>query len=208
MPKTPMPPNGGPRKQSYPSRVLAVMADLAVGTEDGAVAIADIALAFDYITDAEKKPLRRVMSDLKAAGRVVHVGTGLYRLAQAGPADGKEDRMWRAVRLHHKRGKAVSADDLVRLASVSRTYAKEFLQALVRQKLVRQVHCGNAPDGGQIVKYRLANDPGPETPKNEAKAERLREMRRRAREAKAAIDAAMATLERAREALEEEGGAQ
>jgi predicted transcriptional regulator of viral defense system len=187
--------------ESFCGRVLAAFAGLAPAHPAG-VPIREVGYAVDIDAGAAAaRRLRKTICDLKARGRLRHVGPGLYLpavpAAAGGRPDGDDDgraRMWRALRLAHKRGNGVHIDDLARLADVGPTYAKEFLNTLCRRGIVARI--------GRTLPavYRMVQDPV-EMPELNETAKRLRRMRRQ--RALAEIDAARAALERAAGILEE-----
>ncbi|MFA5712497.1 hypothetical protein, partial [Mycolicibacterium sp.] len=163
------------------------------------VPVREVGYAVDI--DAGQKPARRlyrVVADLKRSGRLRHVGVGLYLPAGRAATGGRPDedgraRMWRALRLRHKRGQGVQIADLARLAGVGPAYAKEFLATLCRRGIVSRI-------GRRLpATYRLAQDPV-EMPAMAENAEKLRRLRRH--RALVEINEARAALERAVEHLE------
>jgi hypothetical protein len=192
--------DGKRQEESFRGRVSAAFAALAPRFPDG-VPVREVGYAVDI--DAGQKPARRlyrVVADLKRNGRLRHVGAGLYlpagMAATGDRGDGDEDgraRMWRALRLRHKRGQGVQIAELARLAGVGPAYAKEFLATLGRRGIVSRI-------GRRLpATYRLAQDPV-EMPAMAENAERLRRLRRH--RALAEINEARAALERAAEHLE------
>jgi aryl-alcohol dehydrogenase-like predicted oxidoreductase len=128
------------------------------------------------------RPLRgRIWSalrDLVRAGRVRRVGRAEYACAapRGQAAAPGRDRMWRVLRAR----RVVRPEDLAELAEVSEAYAREFLGALRRQKVVAPLGDG---------RWRLTDDPVV-MPEDHARAERLREWRRRLLGIAAAVDRA------------------
>lgn len=190
---------GKPMGKSFCGRVLAAFASLAPAHPAG-VPIREVGYAVDIDAGAAAaRRLRKTICDLKARGKLRHVGVGRYLPAVApdplalknNMEDGRA-RMWRALRLAHKRGNGVRIEEMARLAAVGPTYAKEFLRTLCRRGIVARV--------GRTLPavYRMVQDPV-EMPELDETAKRLRRMRRQ--RALAEIDAARAALERAAKAL-------
>lgn len=119
------------------------------------------------LKDYEAKQLvqKRQVYALVKSGELVRVAPGRYRY-QGKPAKQPtiQERMWFVLR---KRG-TVTAEYLAQMADTSPEYALEFLHHLRACSLVKKT-------GG--AEFSLINDPGPELPKNEAKAAYLRQRR-------------------------------
>lgn len=193
----------GPRSESVAAQVLRTFQ--ALSRDGGPVRVADAAVALDMVSDKDKRPLYRAISDLKRSGKLAHTGPGAYRPTEkATPVEIAQERMWRAVRLYRKQGKAIAPADLVRLASVSNTYAREFLRLLESRRIVERT-TAYQKNGGRADTFRMIVDPV-EMPEMAENAERLREMRAQRRdEALAALTAAELAIQMARRAVESDG---
>jgi len=131
---------------------------------------------------ADRTRVRSVVADLCKAGELVRVGEGIYRLVLK-PA-GKpqiQEVMWRVLRAR----RTVALADMEELAGASPAYATEWLQMLVRRKIVRHLKNGN---------WQMVTDPGPTMPLNDEKAERLRNLRAKKKEALDAMDRAFMAI--------------
>ena len=140
---------------------------------------------------ADRTRVRSVVADLCKAGELVRVGEGIYRLVPK-PA-GKpqiQEVMWRVLRAR----RTVTLADMEELAGASPAYATEWLQMLGRRKIVRHLKNG---------KWQMVTDPGPTMPLNDEKAERLRNLRAKKKEALDAMDRAFMAIAEARMAMSE-----
>lgn len=159
-------------KETFAGNVRAVA--LEIGAGGGEFTIADLAAdrRIDLVSDAEKRPLYRAIKDFMKAGEVERLRPGVYRLAGKRPGAPDLQRvMWNVLRSRRQTGNAVTAEDLMELSGASRSYALEWLQGLARRGVVRRV---SKP--GQPGVWQMVSDPV-EMPRNEEKAERLREFR-------------------------------
>ena len=137
-----------------------------------------------------RREMRKVDEAVKAlvkSGDLESQGNGVYRWTGQPIKPSKQEVMWRYLRAR----RAATAEELQEVAEAAPDYVREWLRLLVKQKLVRRE--------GEI--YRLVQDPGPEPPRNEGKAERLRRLREQKKAALAKIDAAWAALAEARMAV-------
>lgn len=105
------------------------------------------------------------LKDLMASGEVIRVNVGVYRWLNRKEPVQVRQKMWTILRAR----RVVSIDDLMELADASQDYAKQWLGMLVAHEIVIRQDDG---------RYRLVNDTV-EQPANEAKAEKLRQIRRR-----------------------------
>ncbi|MDX9785476.1 MAG: hypothetical protein RBT11_01775 [Desulfobacterales bacterium] len=173
----------------FADKVRKMMEEMGRGGRE--LTVADIALALDLISDADKGPLYRVLCDFRKTGEVERIGSGVYRYAGKGRSAPPEKRlvMWRLLRAR----RVVSIEDLQELAGASLLYAQEWLLMLTRRNIVRMMDNG---------KYMMISDPVV-MPANEDKAEYLR----RHRMALKALDEAAQAIDAARTALsdDEEG---
>ncbi len=158
--------------------------------------ICDLSMIQTY---ADKRKVRQVMGDLVKAGEFERMGEGIYRLLQK--PSGKSARktadkpqiqevMWRVLRAR----RTVTLADMEELAGAAPTYATEWLQMLARRKIVRHLKNGS---------WQMIKDPGPSMPLNDEKAERLRKLRAKKKEALDAMDRAFMAIAEARMAMAE-----
>lgn len=154
----------------------------------------DVALHMDLVFNSDKKPLYATLRDFRKRGDVVVVRKGVYRYVRRGkvwPAV-IQGKMWRILRAR----RTVTVDDMMALAGASKGYAKEFLNLLVRQQIVRRI---DRPDN-QPTKYQMIADPV-KMPINTEKAARLRAIRAAKKSAEKAIDQAAQSMIGATKAL-------
>ena len=137
----------------------------------------------------DRRTLANRLRDMVSRGELERIGRGAYRLAPKTGAPQLREVMWRLLRAR----RSVTVDDLVELSGASRAYAHEFLQALVRQGVVKK------PDH---TTFQLAADPVA-LPENTAKTEKLRRAREAKKTALASLDAAFAAIAEARMAVAE-----
>lgn len=158
--------------------------------------VSDLADGVGVQSYADKKRLSTVIRDALRKGEIERVARGTYRSIarkEPAPATGR-DRMWRILRMRRR----VTADDLVELAGVARSYALEYMRALVKAEVVR---ASGGPGAPRI--YELAQDPV-KPPATDDNARKLRELRARRKSAMEALMRAMEALADARIALGEE----
>lgn len=167
-----------------------------LGADGREVANKELAVALDLVSDAEKRPMYRVMADFRKQKEIIRVGVGVHvYVGKAG--DELRQKLWRVFR----RLRSVTADDLVELTGASETYAKEFLRMLVKREIARRI---DDPKRRKKSKYQMIADPV-KMPEDEEKARYLRKLRRRKnREALAALTAAELAIRKARECLVDE----
>jgi len=126
---------------------------------------ADIADALCVQTFRERKRVKNMFRDFVLRGEMERVTPGRYRYkGQAAPRT-KMDIIWHLVRSHRR----FTAAELERLSGAKRETVREYLRCL--QAL------------GYLSKrskeaWALVNDPGPETPANSAKCEKLKRIRK------------------------------
>lgn len=122
-------------------------------------------------THQDKKRGWSALRDLYRAGELERVGRGEYRSrARSDAAPKKQTVMWRFLKMR----RVVTVDDLVVAGEASQAYAREWLRGLVRKEIVKK-----REDGAYVLIQDL---PAPEPPRDDAKAEALRELRRRRRQ--------------------------
>lgn len=143
---------------------------------------AELAEALDLVSDKDKRPLYNSLRDLQRTGEVEKVRPGVWRyLGRPDPME-KQRVMWRLVRSFRQSGRAITISDLIELAGVSKNFAEEFLNSLVRRELARRIGPRNLPGSFVLIKDPVA------FPFNEAKAEKLHQIRERGKAAMAALD--------------------
>jgi hypothetical protein len=156
-------------KETFAGKVRAAIRELGAGGRE--FSVHELALEkLDLLTDAEKRPVRAALSDMVKAGEIERVRPGVYRTVKRTKAKPElQQVMWDILRYR----KTVTVDDLVELAGASAAYAAEWLGNLSRWGVVRST--------GKPGTWQMISDPV-EMPKNDRKAERLRELRLRKRE--------------------------
>ena len=139
----------------------------------------------------ERRQVRLVVADLCKSGEIERVDEGVYRLLQKPPGKPQiQEVMWRVLRAR----RSVTLADMEELAGAAPTYASEWLQMLARRKIVRHLKNGS---------WQMVKDPGPTMPLNDEKAERLRNLRAKKKEALDAMDRAFMAIAEARMAMAE-----
>lgn len=156
------------------------------------VANEEVALALDLFGKGRGR-LTSAQRDLLKSGEISRVSEGVYVWANRSSPTQIREAMWRVIRAR----RAVSVADLMELTGASENYALEYLRMLVRREAVKKI------SKAEGVIYRLVVDAGTEAPKDESKAERLRRIRERKKEALAALDEAWLAINRARMAITE-----
>jgi hypothetical protein len=153
----------------------------------------------DRLGIQSRPEMRRVDTAIKAlvkAGDLEAQGGGLYRWTGQALKPSKQEVMWRYLRAR----RAVTAEELQEVAEATPGYVMEWLKLLVTQKLVRREgDPSKRPQPGD--KYRLVQDPGPEPPRNESKAQYLKRRREQQKQALAKLDTAFAAVAEARLAV-------
>ena len=164
-----------------------------LGRDCGGFTIEQISNQAKIQTYAEEKKMRQVIADLVKAGEFEGMGKGTYRLLQPPPGKPQiQEVMWRVLRAR----RIVTVADMEELAGASPVYAKEWLLMLARRKIVRHLKNAN---------WQMVTDPGPTMPLNDEKAERLRNLRAKKKEALDAMDRAFMAIAEARMAMSEMG---
>ena len=159
----------------------------------------EIALRLDFITRKEKQKMYSTLRDFIKRGEIERVRPGVVRYLwnkkrEVHPAV-KTRCMNRFIRANRR--ESISADDLVANCGATMRTAKEHLQLLVRNEIMRRIDM----PGNQLAKYRMVNDPGPNMIKNEERAARLRRIRAVKKRALEELDSAADAIARARIAL-------
>jgi len=154
----------------------------------------ELADALDLVSDACKRPMYRVLADLRKQKEVRRVRPGVHVYIGKTTGDELRQKLWRVFR----RLRTVTVDDLVELTGASEAYAKEFLRTLVKRGVARRI---DDPRRQEKSKYQMVEDPV-KMPENEEKARRLRELRRRKKgEALEALQSAEMAIKKARDCL-------
>lgn len=154
--------------ESFAKSVLDMTLALAA-KGDGEASCGDVSSALFIKTRLEHKRLLNTFCDLYRTGKLRRIRQGVY-----GPVDqqnaqpDKREVMWRLLKMRRR----LTVDDLVELAGVSRNYAREWLQILVKREVVRKIQ-----DPGKSGLWVLINDSA-EMPVDDSKAERLRTIRK------------------------------
>ena len=126
----------------------------------------------------ERKRVFNTVFELVKTKEIQRVSRGVYTYAgKPGKKISKERIMWNYCRMRMKCGASVTIEELQAAANASADYVREWLRFLVRDGFIKD-H-GNG-------KFQLLKDPV-EMPVNEAKAERLRNLRGSKREEVIAI---------------------
>ena len=155
------------------------------------VSAARIAEYLDVKDDSQRKnAMYCTLTDLRDRGEIFNVSRGVYQFKHINKKPFVRTVMWRILRSRKK----VNAEDLMELAGASENYAKEWLRVLETRKIVKKMKGGS---------YRLVNDVVNE-PVSSKRAERLRNWRKKKKEAMAALDRAVMAIDDAKKILEED----
>lgn len=154
----------------------------------GGISAKDLAM-LNEIDTVVTRPVHTAAADLIRAGEVERIGRGVYRWAGKKRDKKPEIRqvMWSVLRAR----RTASVEDMQELAGASEQYAREFLNALVRQGVCRRI---------KNKQWHLVADPI-ELPDDKAKAEKLRRIREKKAVAVSALDRAFKEIATARMAL-------
>lgn len=153
----------------------------------------DLADAVDLRSYVGKRKISTVLRDAVRRGELERVGPGRYRACRIQQKPLGKDRMWSILRMRRR----ATVDDLAELAGVGRSYAKEYLSALVRADVVR-----TSEGLGRRTVYEVVQADQVSTPASDTAA-KLRDLRARHKRAAEALVKAMEALEVARAELEE-----
>lgn len=153
---------------SFARQVRDALSELTVNTKQPATA-ADLAQRLRLTDGPQRKRLINTLSEMSREGQIERVGKGLYRSARGKVKPLVCERMWSVLRMR----KRVTIEDLMVMAGASRDYAREWLRALERQETVARQGEGHLAN----CTWALISD-SIEMPQNDAKAERLRELRK------------------------------
>ena len=137
-----------------------------LGADGVRFTVEDLANAAAVQSYKDKRRVRQTLQDMARSGEVKRVEPGVYLyVGKPARAPQKQTVMLELFKMR----RTVSVEDLQELAGVSADYAREWLTMLVRREVVRDCRNGN---------YTLIKNPD-EAPRNDEKAARLREIRRR-----------------------------
>jgi len=125
----------------------------------------DIKAVLDVRTYRERRAAVGVLKDMRKSGELVSVQRGVYVHVPKLKPRGKMDVIWHLVRSH----KHFTADEIERLSGAARATVLEYLRRLKALGYIRQARRGGS--------WLMISDPGPETPANTAKCEKLRALR-------------------------------
>jgi len=168
-----------------------------LGADGREVTNRELAAALDLVSDADKRPMYRVLADLWRQKEIRRVRPGVHIYIGKPGDDELRQKLWRVFR----RLRIVTVDDLVELTGASDGYSKEFLRMLVKRDVARRI---DDPKRQDKSKYQMISDPV-KMPVDEEKARCLRKLRRRKkREALAALTAAELAIKKAKECLIDE----
>ena len=150
----------------------------------------DLSIAAEIQTRKDQRRMLSTINDFCKSGELIRIKRGLYKYrTKKGSKPNIQERMWRILRS----SRVVEIEDLVQLAGAKESYAIEWLQMLSRQGVVR--HLKNKK--WQMIKDTI------DMPRNEDKAERLRNIRLKKKEALEAIQKAFEELGTVKAAIEE-----
>ena len=152
---------------SFAKQVRDILAELTA--DSGKAATTDeISIGLRLSTHKDHKRLINTLSEMSRDGKIERVGKGLYKSIPQSGKPNISERMWSVLRMR----KRVNVEDLMTMAGASNDYAKEWLRALERQDVVAKQGAGNLDS----CTWALIKDTI-EMPQNDAKAERLRDLR-------------------------------
>lgn len=170
-------------RSGFAAAMRAAMQEISQ-TKQGGIDLGELAMVLDLVGKEDKKPMYRALRDFVRAGEVERVSSGVYRYL-GNRADRTKPQlrevMWRILRAR----KAVTLDDLQELAGASRAYASEWIRMLERQEVVVKQF-----SGGDKFRWVLMAD-SLDAPTDDAKREKLRQIRERKKEALKKIDEAV-----------------
>ena len=165
-----------------------------LGADGREVTNKELAVALDLVSDADKRNMYRVLTDLRKQNEVCRVRPGVHVYVGKSGDDELRQKLWRVFR----RLCTVTVDDLMELTGASNDYAKEFLRMLVTRDVARRI---DDPKRQDKSKYQMISDPV-KMPEDQEKARRLRKLRKqKKREAMAALQAAELAIKKVRECL-------
>lgn len=130
---------------------------------------ADLGHALDVRTYEDRARVRGVIQALRKSGEIrtrnKHFGRVVYEYISRPKKRTKLDIIWHLIRSHRR----FDADEIERLSGAARHTVLEYLRCLKDFEYLRKK--GRS-------RWELILDPGPETPVNTAKCQRLRRLRK------------------------------
>lgn len=159
------------------------------------VHVKDVAVKLDLVSHIDKKPMYKTLQDFLKSGEIERTGTDMFlykgRKSQQKPE--LREILWRVLRAR----RSVSVEDLVELSGASKDYVQQWLKMLTRQDVVSVDKRPN-----QKTFYALIQDTVT-MPTDDKKAEKLRAIRDRKKEALNKLDAVINLCLEARMAVSE-----
>lgn len=164
-----------------------------LGADGREVANSELAEALDLVSDKDKRGMYRALADMRKHGEVKRCRPGVYiYTAKLKTEDELRQKIWRVIRSK----RVVTINDLMELAGASETYAKDYVQMLVRREVVKTIRTKRGR-----WKYQLINDPVV-MPVNEDNAKKLRKLRwQKKRKTLAALKIAELAIRKAKEMI-------
>ncbi len=163
--------------QSFAKTVLAAVQEIAA-KNNGEASCDAISTAVWMQTKAPHKRLLNTLCDLYRTKRIMRIRQGVYGPMVDEKQPDKREVMWRVFRMR----RVVTVADLQEMAGVSPIYAKEWLELLSRRgvavRITPATNQNNHPHS-----WRIINSDSAECPVDSDKAARLRDLRRKKKEA-------------------------
>ncbi len=176
---------------SFANRILEKLKELAAQSETGRVTAGDLSAGLMIQTSVDRKRMQNSLCDMRRAGKVVRIETGVYAVNNCPGKPEIREVMWRILRMR----KRVTVDDLVEMAGASRSYAEKWLRMLAEKGVVRET--SNFPLSWQLVVDHI------DMPADTRAAERLRKLHKKQKEKlRAMLDEAKGLLEQVRAEFE------
>lgn len=174
-------------KDSYTDNVRTAIQSLAAAGKE--ISTDNVSRKIFVQTRKDNKRMLNALSDMFKAGELERLSRGVYVCANRNKPEEKRAVMWRVLRMR----RAVCLDDMIEMAGVGADYAREWLNGLVKQGVVRRT------DGT----WRLIKD-SLEMPELTANAEKLRALRAKKKKAAlAALNLASDAIARAKNEINE-----
>jgi len=173
-------------RDTFADRVRSAISEL--GAEDAEFDTGTLADRVGVQTYTDKKRVHSTLRDFRRSGEIESVRKGIYRCLKRRSIPIEKQRiMWEYFRMRKKNGASVTVEELQGVSDASADYVREFLRLLLKLGVVRDLGGGH---------YQLLKDSAG-MPRNDEKAERLRRLRTRGRNALDAIHAARAAIDKA-----------
>ena len=89
----------------------------------------------------KKKVANRLHDMVHKSKEMVRVKRGLYRSVKKDPGTDRlpvAEKIWKLLRIRHKKGAAVTTDDLVSICGATNQYAREKMRAFTRAGIVKK----------------------------------------------------------------------